>query len=218
MFCRGNFLAHDVATLDPAQLTAADAEKIGHGVTAIRLGNFKPDQAAAQVLARYPVLQAPAQQCVWFEPMLAAILLRLMEVSLGTKLRLSLSAVLSFLDVGSDLATMLLYFLAEQYLTGSLILMLVCISTAVQALVVFIQNRHRSAAEMAKEMLILLSLAVPQAHGRPPPADEKLSRRSVDGSAFDTAMERNLCKGIETCFESVPSSIVAMVALLRKQL
>jgi hypothetical protein len=36
----------------------------------------------------------------------------------------------------------------------------------------------------------------------------------VDGAAFDTATERIVCKVIETVCESVPASIIAMVALL----
>jgi predicted anti-sigma-YlaC factor YlaD len=36
----------------------------------------------------------------------------------------------------------------------------------------------------------------------------------VDGTPFDTNTERNICKIIETVCESVPASIIAMVALL----
>jgi hypothetical protein len=38
--------------------------------------------------------------------------------------------------------------------------------------------------------------------------------REVDGAPFDTASERRICKVIETVCESVPSSIIAMVAVL----
>ena len=61
-----------------------------------------------------------AQQCMWFEPMLAAVLLSLMAASVETKLRLALSTALSMLDIGSDLSTMLLYFVTDQYFTGLL--------------------------------------------------------------------------------------------------
>jgi hypothetical protein len=36
----------------------------------------------------------------------------------------------------------------------------------------------------------------------------------VDGAPFDTQTERSICKIIETVCESVPASIIAMVALL----
>ncbi len=45
--------------------------------------------------------------------MLAGITVRLMAASMGKKLRPGLSTVLSMLDVGSDMATMLIYFLSD---------------------------------------------------------------------------------------------------------
>jgi hypothetical protein len=42
----------------------------------------------------------------------------------------------------------------------------------------------------------------------------ELGLREVDSAAFDTATERIICKVIETVCESVPASIIAMVALL----
>jgi hypothetical protein len=150
-----------------------------------------------------------AQQCVWFEPMLAAVLLSLMAASAGTKLRLALSTALSMLDIGSDLSTMLLYFVTDQYFTGLLILAMVGFSIAVQSLAVFYRNKHRSAGEIAKEMLIVLSFFKPVIDLR-----RLMGGHEVDGAPFDTQGERSICKIIETVCESVPASIIAMVALL----
>jgi hypothetical protein len=82
MICKESYdgLAGDVKTQVPAQLTAADAETIGDGITAIRRGHTGtgPAKAVTEVLSKYPVLRATAQQCAWFEPMLLAMLVRQM--------------------------------------------------------------------------------------------------------------------------------------------
>jgi hypothetical protein len=202
-------LAGAVATQDPAQLAAAEADIIGKGIRSIVRGHKVPARAVAELLEKYPVLCATAQQLPWFEPMLTATIARRMAVSMSRSLRLALITSLSLLDVGSDLWTMLIYFLSEQYLTGSLILMMVCFSIGVQAVVVFFNNKHRSAGEIAKEMLILLSFFKPMIDLR-----RLMDGHKVDGAPVDTATERSYCKVIETACQSVPASIITMVALL----
>jgi hypothetical protein len=204
-----NLLVGDVATQDPAQLTAADAVAIADGITTIRRAHVAPANAVAEVLDKYHALRTMAQQCVWFEPMLAAVLLLLMAASVETKLRLTLSTALSMLDIGSDLSTMFVYFLTDQYFTGLLILAMVCVSMAAQSLIVFYRTKHRSAGEIAKEVLIVLSCFKPVIDLR-----RLMGGREVDGAPFDTNTERNVCKVVETVCESVPASIIAMVALL----
>jgi hypothetical protein len=204
-----DLLAGDVATQDPNQLTAADAHTIAHGITTIRHAHVSPASAVAEVLDKYHALRTMAQQCVWFEPMLAAVLLSLMAASAGTKLRLALSTALSMLDIGSDLSTMLLYFVTDQYFTGLLILAMVGFSIAAQSLAVFYRNKHRSAGEIAKEVLIVLSFFKPVIDLR-----RLMGGHEVDGAPIDTQTERNICKVVETVCESVPASIIAMVALL----
>jgi hypothetical protein len=151
-----------------------------------------------------------AEQCVWFEPMLGVVVQSLMAASVGTKLRLALSKALSMLDIGSDLSTMLVYFVTDQSLTGLLILAMVCFSIAAQSLLVYYRNKHRSAGEIAKEVLIVLSCFKPVIDLR-----RQMDCHEVDGAPCDTNAERNICKAIETVCESVPASIIAMVALLR---
>jgi hypothetical protein len=204
-----DLLAGDVSTQDPAQLTAADACTIANGITTIRRGHVSTANAVAEVLDKYRVMRTMAEQCVWFEPMLGVVVLSLMAASVGTKLRLALSTALSMLDIGSDLSTMLLYFVTDQFFTGMLILAMVGLSIAVQLLVVFYRNKHRSAGEIAKELLIVLSFFKPVIDLR-----RLMGGHEVDGAPFDTQAERSICKVVETVCESVPASIIAMVALL----
>jgi hypothetical protein len=154
-------------------------------------------------------MRTMAEQCVWFEPMLGVVVLSLMAASVGTKLRLALSTALSMLDIGSDMSTMLVYFVTGQYLTALLILAMVGFSIAVQSILVFYRNKHRSAGEIAKEVLIVLSCFKPVIDLR-----RQMDGHEVDGAPCDTTTERNICKIIETVCESVPASIIAMVALL----
>jgi hypothetical protein len=211
MICNRSFhlLASDVPTQDPAQLTMADAEKIGIAISSIRRGHVAPAPAVEEVLATYAVLRTMAQQYAWFEPMLVALLTRQIANSTTAKLRLVLSSVFSLLDVGTDLSTMIVYYLAGSVITGSLILLMVFFSIVGQGLLVYSRNRHRGASEIAKELLIVLSFLKPMVDTR-----RLLSGYEVDGAPFTTATERNICKGIETVCESVPAAIIAMVALL----
>jgi hypothetical protein len=63
--------------------------------------------------------------------------------------------------------------------------------------------------EIARELLIVLSFFKPVIDLR-----RLMGGHEVDGAPFDTATERSYCKVIETVCESVPSSVIAMVALL----
>jgi hypothetical protein len=123
IICKKSFrlLAADVATQDPAQLTAADATTIANGISTIMRGHVTPLNAVSEILTQYPVLRATSEQCAWFKPMLAAIVVRMMAVSVGKALRLAFSTSLSVFDVGSDLFTMLVYYLDFDFVTGSLI-------------------------------------------------------------------------------------------------
>ena len=151
-----SLLAGEVPTEDPAQLTVADAKTIAYGVTAIVRGHVVPANAIAEVLAQYRVLRETAEQCPWFEPMLAAIVVRLMAISVGKALRLALSSSLSIVDVGSDVFTMLVlvYYLDFDFETGSLILAMLCFSVIAQIVVVVSRHQHRSAKEITIEVQI----------------------------------------------------------------
>jgi hypothetical protein len=76
-------------------------------------------------------------------------------------------------------------------------------------LVVFYRNKHRSAGEIAKEMLIVLSFFKPVIDLR-----RLIGGHEVDGAPIDTLSERNICKIVESVCESIPASIIAMVTLL----
>ena len=86
---------------------------------------------------------------------------------------------------------------------------MVGLSIVAQSLAVFYRNQHRSAGEIAKEVLIVLSFFKPVIDLR-----RLMGGHEVDGAPCDTQTESNVCKVIETVCESVPASIIAMVALL----
>ena len=155
-----SLLAGEVPTEDPAQLTVADAKTIAYGVTAIVRGHVVPANAIAEVLAQYRVLRETAEQCSWFEPMLAAIVVRLMAISVGKALRLALSSSLSIVDVGSDVFTMLVYYLDFDFVTGSLILAMLCFSVIAQIVVVVSRHQHRSAKEITIEVQITVVMQI----------------------------------------------------------
>jgi hypothetical protein len=197
-----------VETQDPAQLTAAEAATIGEGITVIRLGHMVPERALAEIFHTYPVLRATADQCVWFEPMLRVMLVRQMEDSKSSTMRLVWSTTLSLLDVGTDLYAVIIFYQTNDSVSGSLILAMVILSIAAQLLIVFLRNKHRSFGEIARELLIVLSFFKPVVDSR-----RLLVGYEVDGAPFNTATERTMMKIIESVCESLPSSLISAIAL-----
>ena len=59
-----DLLAGDVATQDPAQLTAADARTIANGITTIRRGHVSRANAFGEVLEKYHVIRAMVEQTI----------------------------------------------------------------------------------------------------------------------------------------------------------
>jgi hypothetical protein len=124
-------------------------------------------------------------------------------------MRFLLSAILSLLDVSSDVVTMVFYWLSGQLESALAILAMLSLSVAMQMLVVFFRNRHRSRYEIAIEVLIVLSFFKPVIDLR-----RLSSRHDFDGVPFDISTERTMCKIIESVCESVPASILQIITML----
>jgi hypothetical protein len=203
------FLSQQPCTQDPSLLTAADAATIGRDIRAISLGHIVPADVGAEVFAKYAVLRIVAQQSPWLQPMLEVVLARLMERSLEAKLRLALATSLSWLDMVSDFATMLGYFLANGVMTALLILGTVCANLFAQSCLVLFKNKHRSFREIVKEIGIVMLFLKPLVDLR------RLMRGyEVDGAPFDTSTERTYCRAAETIIESIPGSIIQLISIL----
>jgi len=211
MLARGGsgLTAGNVATLDPAALTKAEARTIGEGVAPILRGHTVPADAADELLRQYSALRATAESCAWFRPMLEALLTQQLATSLSAVLRQTVAASASLLDTGSDIYSMAVYFASGQFVVGFSICAMMVLNAACQTLVVTVRNANRGRREVAKEVLIVLSFLKPLFDMR-----RMMTGHRVDGAPFDTYTERNYCKGLETAVESYPSCVIQIVASL----
>jgi len=103
-------MAESVVTQDPTLLSVAEAKAIGVNVQLICLRHVHPDKAVAELLRRSPAFRTMAETNAWFEPFIAAVIMRLMAHSGGTKLRVFCSITMAMVDVVSDLAAVVAYF------------------------------------------------------------------------------------------------------------
>ena len=215
MLCKdlNTFCANDVAVQDPALLSHAEASTIGAGANAIRRRHTSPSAAVHELFETYAVLRTTEQQCCWLRPMMESLLTHLMGASLTAKLRLCFSTLLSLLDMGSDVFTMAVYFLANQLGTALAICSMVLLSLSMQVVTVFVRNKHRGRKDIAKELCIVVSLFKPVVDLR----RLILAIEVAPGAPFDTDFERKVCKILETVVESIPSSLIQCISIIMSE-
>jgi hypothetical protein len=211
MICPSNtkLFIENIVRQDPMLLSVEDATAIGASVEPICLRHIHAAKAVAELMRRYPALRSMAENKAWFEPFISVVVSRLMEASGGTKLRVSFGMLMAFIDVVSDLGAIVAYFSASQPAIASAIMAMVLLSVTIQALIVFVRNMHRRKDEIAKELLIVLSFFKPVVD-----LYRLIMGHEIDGAPFDTAMERNICRVIESICESIPTSMIIIVGIL----
>jgi hypothetical protein len=198
-------VAADVATADPAALTAEEAATIGRGFAATLRLSATPREAVDTLLSKYVALGVMAHRHAWFRPMLETIAKRLVAVApLGLPLRLAIGVVFSIAAMLSDI-NIVVQMLRRGRIVGACVLLgLILASLAVQILIVLVQNSHRGWRVVAWECFLVLSLckggmdAVRVAGG-----DEQ-----VVGSPMDPLAEMAFCKLAGMVFQSIPGSVL----------
>jgi len=133
------------------------------------------------------------------------------EVSWGLKMRVTMGAGLSILDMATDIFVIVGY-MREEETEGygwSLLLMIVA-SMVLQLLLVFVQNRKKPWT-MAKEMLIVVTAAKPAVDCLRVVVGQEMDEHH----AIDAKSELVFTKGIEMFCESIPGSLLQIYVLLK---
>jgi hypothetical protein len=199
----------EVVHAEPTVLSDADAHAIGASVTAIYLGHNMPSKATEELLGTFAALRKASDEAPWFKAMLEAILTRMMEVSTGMLVRMTMGAALSLFDVGSDMFSIYSYFTMGWTATAAAMIMMTGLSLTGQSLVAYYRRRHLGSRVVAKEVGIVFTFLKPVADLR------RLSKGyEVDGSPCSTATERSYCSGMEMVAESLPSSFLQSAVTL----
>jgi len=133
------------------------------------------------------------------------------EVSWGLKMRVTMGAGLSILDMATDVFVIVGYMRKEETKGyGWSLLGMVVASMVLQLFMVFVQNR-RKPRTMAKEMLIVVTAAKPAVDCYRCCAGQEMEEHH----AFDARTELVFTKGIEMICESIPGSLLQIYVLLK---
>jgi hypothetical protein len=140
-------------------LSERGAKAIGASFSSSIAVNLTNESGVDEWILKYPALVEIDGRYSWFRPMLEAVAQRLLEqVSWGLKMRVSVGAGVSMLDLISDIVITVQYFRIEGqqgYALG--LLMCILVTFFLQGSIVFIQNYKGPRRVLAKELLILLS-------------------------------------------------------------
>ena len=133
------------------------------------------------------------------------------EVSWGLKLRVTMGAGLSILDMATDIFVIVGYMGEEETKGyGWSLLGMVVGSLVLQLLMVFVQNRKEPWV-MAKEMLIVLTGLKSAADCKRVCAGQEMEKHH----AWDAKTELVATKGTEMIAESIPGCLLQLYVLLK---
>jgi hypothetical protein len=201
----------EVVATNPALMTASGAALMGKGLESIVRMSSTPAEAIDELLRKYPALKVMADRHVWFRPLLETIAKRrVAKAPLGLKSRLAFGAGLSFLDMVSDINNIRALFLAGRSTDAFVLLGMIALNLAVQALVVTLQNSHRGLRAVLWELGVVFSLLKPGSDA----ARVAGGAERVEGAPLDPFTEMAICKLIEMTFESIPGGLAQAIFLL----
>jgi hypothetical protein len=147
----------------------------------------------------------------WFDPMLLAIAKRRVAAApLGLKARLAFGAALSIGDMASDIFALINLFLAGRMQSALLLLGLIVLNLAFQALVVICQNAHRGWRAILWELGVVFSLLKPAIDAIRVAAGQE----RIEGAPLDPFTEMLMCKLSELAIESAPGGLAQAIFIL----
>jgi hypothetical protein len=192
-------------------MTAGGAVLMGQGLESIVRMSSTPAEAIDELLRKYPALTVMSDRHVWFQPLLETIAKRRRAAApLGLRLRLALGAAFSILDMASDINNIVGMLIAGRSMEASVLLGMIALNLAIQALVVIFQNSHRGRRAVLWELGVVFSLLKPGIDA----ARVAGGAERVEGAPLDPFTEMAICKLIEMTFESIPGGLAQAIFLL----
>ena len=195
----------------PSDLDHAQAIEMGEAFAMTLLSNTDPGVAVAELIGRYPLLAKVDADYAWFRPLLNQVAKRLLSASkLGAKLRAYSGALLSSMDLVTDLNMIKVFLKTGKDTFAHASIAMVCTSLLFQILLVCFQNHKKPWMVLIAEVgLCFLCLkpgldAYRASSGEPADPDKPM----------DAPMEMIVGKIIEMVTESIPGFLVQAYALL----
>ena len=128
----------------------------------------------------------------------------------GTKTRVVIGALLSFLDMATDINMVLQFFKGGQGLAARAIIITVSLNLLLQLVIVYAQNRRKPGFVIVREMMIVLSCMKPGVD-----AYRVLQGGEKDPLlALDPLLEMVFSKATELALEALPGSVLQTLIFL----
>jgi hypothetical protein len=201
----------------PARLYNLNIKKgklIGAGLAVSLISNLTSQAAVEEWIGSYPALQELDKKEVWFRPMLDTVGMRLLhEVAWGLKMRMFSGALLSVLDMASDINVIFLYWGSDDNSEQAVALLGMLIGCIfLQLIVVAVQYKTRP-KKMAAGMVLVLTCLKPIVDARKVIAGTEMEV----GDSFGANEEFVASKVCELFCESIPGCIIQCYALLKSK-
>ncbi len=136
-----------------------EGRTIGAGLAMSLASSLTAEAAVDEWIGKYPALKELDREEVWFRPMMNTVAIRLLgEVSWGLKMRVSMGAGLSVLDMASDINVILLYMGdpdTEEY--AKILMAMIVLCLVLQLCSTCILYQKTPLVRLLRELLIVLT-------------------------------------------------------------
>ena len=123
------------------------------------MGSTSPDLAVEEWILTFPATQELDKNLIWFRPMLNRIAMRLLaDVAWGARYRLYLGAIISLLDIYTDIDAIVRFFEEGNAHFAYANIAFVAVSLVIQLILVYVQNMKRGWKVIAYEELIVICM------------------------------------------------------------
>ena len=193
-------------------LTSADAEVIGKAFAFTLLGSLSAATAADEWTLEFPAMRELASEVDWFQPFVATIAWFLLNrVSWGRTARVFAGALLSTLDMTTDLVMIVQFYRTGYRMAAIATIVMISLAISITASLIRAQNTRKSRLVIAREVMIALS-------GLKPAVDayRLCYRKKKDPLlVFDPLQELMFSKLVEVGIEAIGGCVLQASILIR---
>jgi hypothetical protein len=194
-----------------AEMTEQDATVLAKGLITIILSNTLPESSVDHWFNQNPILGEFEAAYPWSRPFFVEIAQYNLNTSnLGVVMRVSVGAVLSTVDLVSDVIVTYRFLITPALVGyGHMNVTLIGLTMGTQVVLAYAQHSSKLSLFLKESAIVLLGLK--------PAWDAYLigtGAEKKEHSKFDPFMEMSFCKCIETIFEAIPASILQMYVIL----
>ena len=192
-------------------LSNREGRTIGNSLASIMMGSTSSDIAVEDWILTSKALQELDMRAIWFRPMMNRIAMRLLaSVAWGAKFRLFTGAVLSIMDMITDIAAIYRFFKLGQtgFAWANIAFIAACLS--IQLGIVYSQNKKRGWKVLAYEAMFVLLMIKPAIDASRVASGEAQEERTL----LDQNTELAYTKCAELFAEAIPSRVLQTYAIL----